>query len=154
MKTSSAGHPYDETKLSLIIVQLAISTQWLKLKQTNSLAVFMCLKSLCWNPMWKRSFRQRWKIAAARPKYAEEEILISKLLGLNCIAVRFTTVSVPILTSNRYRITPQAQMSTAQLTGLSNTVSGAKYIGEPLPWHSTTCLPSTVQCEKQLFAFW
>ena len=31
-------------------------------------------------------------------------------------------------------------MSTAQLTGLSKIVSGAKYIGEPLPWQSTTCL--------------
>ena len=49
------------------------------------------------------------------------------------------------LTSNKYRITPQAHMSTAKPTGFSKIVSGAKYIGDPLPWQSTTLRPSVKQ---------
>ena len=49
------------------------------------------------------------------------------------------------LTSNKYRITPQAHMSTAKPTGFSKIVSGAKYIGDPLPWQSTTSRPSVKQ---------
>lgn len=46
-------------------------------------------------------------------------------------------------------MTPQAQMSTAPFTGLSIIVSGARYIGEPLPWQSTICLPSKEKFKKQ-----
>ena len=49
------------------------------------------------------------------------------------------------LTSNKYRITPHAHMSTAKPTGFSKIVSGAKYIGDPLPWQSTTLRPSVKQ---------